>query len=607
MQVHLHNQLTPRRLTDDEFRSGYPPMPTVPERGKLTLPWSLLLLGVGYFLLVAGPLWSSRLSAGGLLSDSGSGSPWLPAPAAAGLALLGAAALIFVIARLVRDVEQRPYASIAPVLAVFSGFILTSTRAELGLPGMGSSQLGLLVLTLALLGGVLIGRAGLSERALGWVLALLPTVALFWMVMAVHGASNPLALLQRVDSPVCTYLVLLAVSSLAMAAVGTVARRLQNAAAKSALYAPIPMPRVDPATFRPHTAEPRTVTPLAQRAARAVAQHVAYNEQVARTQQPAYGTPLLHNSQRMSTGAGSVSRTMPGYAVGQPAHAGVARHPGPTGYVPQPTSADLALDDPDLLLLTRRKYPVGRIASIAAAVAVVGIALSGAYSYLVPAQSGSRPSGLGAREAADRAQLRASPDSPRTQATAPALSAGRPLSTADAPLTTVPTVTPLSPSAPASTSFRTEPPFARAPEGALRPARDHARREHASSHRRDHSPLARGTSAGEPKPVAERVAVEASKPARATPASAHTRTADDGEPNAEPATGRESKREREAKAASLESKAPGKPAATAPKAAAVAPAKSQNSDDLDLDELVQKALKGGKGNVAAADDPILGL
>ena len=86
---------------------------------------------------------------------------------------------------------------------------------------------------------------------------------------------------------------------------------------------------------------------------------------------------------------------MPGYAPGR----GQVAHPSaPLGYFPQATTADLALDDPDLLLLTRRKYPVGRIALIAAAVAVLASALYGAYAYLVPVQASRSPSGLGARE-----------------------------------------------------------------------------------------------------------------------------------------------------------------------------------------------------------------
>ncbi|MDB4975390.1 MAG: hypothetical protein JWN48_3731, partial [Myxococcaceae bacterium] len=207
--------------------------PASTERGKLTLPWSLLLLGSGYFLLVAGPLLTSRFAALRWARDLVSGRAWLPAPAAAGTALLGAAALIYVVARLVRDVEQRPYASIAPVLAVFSGFVLTSTRTELPLPGIGAAQLGIIVLALALLGGVLICRNSGGERALGWFLSVLPSLAVTSVVTAALGHADPISMLRSVDPTMRTYLMLLGVSSLSLALVGAVARNLVPRAAAS--------------------------------------------------------------------------------------------------------------------------------------------------------------------------------------------------------------------------------------------------------------------------------------------------------------------------------------------------------------------------------------
>jgi hypothetical protein len=132
---------------------------------------------------------------------------------------------------------------------------------------------------------------------------------------------------------------------------------------------------------------------------------------------------------------------------------------------------------------------------------------------------------------------------------------------ATAPLATVPTVTSLTPvsASDASSSVRAD-----------KPSREPRRREHASRRVRD-------SSASEPKPEAER----APKPAL----------------GANPRAGAE-----QPPAAA----APSKPVVSAPKPVA-APPKSQNSEDLDLDELVEKALRGGKGNVAASDDPILGL
>ncbi|MEY4515406.1 MAG: hypothetical protein RLZZ450_7528 [Pseudomonadota bacterium] len=559
MNVHFSNPgLSHEGLRSaHDGRTGDPPIPSARVHGKLALPWSLLALGVGYFLMVLGPLWSSRFSAGAFIADSGTDGAWLPAPAAAGLALLGAAALIFVIARLVRDVEQQPYASIAPVLAVFSGFILTSTRAELGLPGLGSSQLGLVALTLALLGGVLIGRDSLSERALGWVLATMPTLALVLMISALHGERNPIKMFQRVPAALCTYLLLLIVSCLAMAAVGTVARRLLRAAAHNAKYASpaISMPRVD------HAGEP-----LAQRAARAVAQHVAYNER----QHATSGGQAWQQSARSN--AGHAVRTMPGYPVGQPARAYAPRQVGPTGHAAfQPTlsMSELALDDPDLLKLTGRKFPLVRIALLAA----VGVGLGLAAVYFFPlsrpgeaAPQSPAPS-KGEATRAPTADTRA----PAMQgaSTTPGLAAphvdalpsAQPVTPPSAGASLSPVVTPLTTTSTAPVpSIQAEPPAPRV-----------QRREH---HRQ--------SSARAPEAKPERVSVEADKPApkaaRATPEKKVV-----SEPAAKPV--------------------PSKP--TAPAKATAAPAKSQNSEDLDLDDLVQKALQGGHGN--ASDDPILGL
>lgn len=564
-----------RAASDD--RQGHPPMPAAPARGKLALPWSLLGLGVGYFFLVAGPLWSSRSSAAAFITDSGTDGAWLPAPAAAGLALLGAAALIFVIARLVRDVEQRPYASIAPVLAVFSGFILTSTRAELGLPGVGSSQLGLVALTLALLGGVLIGKDSLSERALGWVLATMPTLALVLMISALHGERNPLKMFQRVNAALCTYLLLLIVSCLAMAAVGTVARRLLRAAALHAQLAQpaIPMPRVDYAAAEP----------LAQRAARAVAQHVAYSEQL----HASSGGQAWQQSARSHTGHaarshnGHAVRTMPGYPTGQAARAHAVRHAGPTAHAAlqqtQPMG-ELALDDPDLLQLTGRKFP-GRIALLAA----VGVAVGLAAVYFFPLSSSStqgsaRPTVAAGRTPASQTSVSASKGTGSEPGLlAPTVNAPPPVQATTAPSMAgglSPVVTPLS----ASTT-----PAAVAPAKAEQPAPRAHRERHSAARAPEATRARQRATAVEAKPVQERVSAEAEQPAaKTTRASARAAVEKKvSEPEAKPASGK--------------SAAPGK--------AAAAPAKSQNSADLDLDDLVQNALKGGHGN--ASDDPILGL
>jgi hypothetical protein len=639
MNVHF----TSPRLSRDGFGSSnagqgdYPPLPVAPAQEKLALvrsraqeprastPWPLLALGVGYLLLVAGPLWSSRFSAASFLQDRGMGGAWLPAPAAAGLALLGAAALIFVIARLVRDVEQRPYASIAPVLAVFSGFILTSTRAELGLPGIGSSQLGLLALALALLGGVLIGRDGFSERALGWVLAIVPTLALVLMVSALHGERNPVKMFQRIDAALGTYFSLLIVSCLAMAAVGIVSRRLLRSsllaregatrdgrsrgasATQDAPYAQpvISMPRVE------HHSEP-----LAQRAARAVAQHVAHHERTHMLAGAQPWQPQTQHNARIHAG--------PGYAAGQAGRGHSVRRVAPRSYPasspapvildsraepPRASTGELALDDPDLLKLTGRKFPLLRIALLAAVGVGVGLATMPFFplSTSLPGQAAphARDRAEAVRapttelngttdKAADQVQLRTSrepalgaaststPSSRAGAAPAPvvALPGGKP----SAETSLRPVVTPLSPST--TEPAATEPAATEPQQPSLR---SHPRREHHSSAVRSGTARAERhhATASEAKPVDER----ASEDELAEPASKASRS-----------RSRVSPEKKVVSEPELEA-SPSKPVA-APKAAA-APAKSQGSDELDLDELVQKALQGGHGN--ASDDPILGL
>ena len=82
---------------------------------------SLLLLGASFTLLVLGPSLLARFQGSAESMPAGS---YLNIAAASGIALGGGAAMIAVIARLVRDIELRPYVALSPVLAVFTGFVL---------------------------------------------------------------------------------------------------------------------------------------------------------------------------------------------------------------------------------------------------------------------------------------------------------------------------------------------------------------------------------------------------------------------------------------------------------------------------------------------------
>jgi len=208
------------RGPDDEYASSSRAV----QVDRAGLSGSLAFLALGYFLIVAAPLLSTRLAQ--VLSgpiDLNPAGPWLPAAAAAGVALIGAAAMMLVLSRLVRDVETRPYASVAPVLTVFSGFILMGLRAKLPFAGLASEHIGVFALSLSLCGGALACRDSWGARSLGWALALLPPVAIAFALAALTEHGDVEAALRRADPQVRVFLILLALSSLALAVLGSVA------------------------------------------------------------------------------------------------------------------------------------------------------------------------------------------------------------------------------------------------------------------------------------------------------------------------------------------------------------------------------------------------
>ncbi|MET0283737.1 MAG: hypothetical protein ABW352_04685 [Polyangiales bacterium] len=298
-----------------------------------------MTLAFGYASLIAGPLWNAR----GALGSLGELASGLPQPLTIGIVLLGAAALIFVVARLVRDVDVHPYASIAPVLAVFSGLVLASIRADLPFPTVGGPQLGLAGLTLALVGGALVGRAELGARMLGWALAALPTFALMLALTAARGDGDPVTMFRAVDAPLRAYVALLAVSSLALGLVGQFAHFL----ARKQGPASAPMLRLAPSA----------PTPLGLRAP----EHVLRPPPMRQTMP---GMPR-HDSPAAFAAA---------YVPGSYAQA-------PYAYA-QPSMPALSMDDPDLLALTR-KGPLAQLAWLAAGTLALA-AVAGYFMVIKP-------------------------------------------------------------------------------------------------------------------------------------------------------------------------------------------------------------------------------
>ncbi|HEX5656053.1 MAG TPA: hypothetical protein VFX59_02615 [Polyangiales bacterium] len=451
-------------------------------------------MAAGYAVLVAGPLWNARGSVAGLLGDLAVSANGFPPPLLIGVALLGAAALIVVVARQVRDVELRPYGSIAPVLAVFSGLVLASLRATLPFPNISGAQLGLSGLTLALVGGALVGRRELGARLLGWALAVLPSFALTLALTATRGDGDPLVMFRAVDAPLRAYLALLAVSSLGLALVGQFAHSLSQQQPAS----------VPPALRLPAN----TTTPLNLRA-------------------PDYA--------RQSR----ARQTLPMVRYDSPAAFAAAYVPGTYA---QHSSPSLALDDPDLLALTR-KPSLARFAWIAAA--VLGLSAVGGY-FLVAKPERERQAAQERARSLRLAQARTNEAAQPQDALADRMS--RYLQERQQErLTAAPIVTALEPTPVAPVVEQ-----ARAAHVQEEPAPERSHRRHHRHHARREE-QAPAKVAPEPKPAGKLVEAKPAKPIEAKPA---------------PKTG--------------------------------------NERELDLDDLLQKSLKGG-GKNSGADDPILGL
>jgi hypothetical protein len=198
-------------------------------RSSMALASPVLLLGAGYVLLVAAPLVLQRLPLPGRTWDGAGNGSWFPAAAASGLAIGGAAALIYVLGRLVREVENQPYACLAPVLGVFSAFVLAGLHVKLPIPNLLSEHFGVLAMAVAVIGGALVQQRGVLSGLTGAFMTVLPTAVLFTILWLGSGQGDLRATVGAMESQVRVFTVLMSVSSLAMLAIALVARAIVHA------------------------------------------------------------------------------------------------------------------------------------------------------------------------------------------------------------------------------------------------------------------------------------------------------------------------------------------------------------------------------------------
>jgi hypothetical protein len=122
------------------------------------------------------------------LAAAGVGQPvhvaaWVPVALAIGLALLGGAAMVTVLKRLVSELERQPYAGVAAAFGVLMGSALIALRAPFHLGALDSGACAVLCLLVSITGAALALRSGFTAMVAGGLVALSPApllVAVFW-------------------------------------------------------------------------------------------------------------------------------------------------------------------------------------------------------------------------------------------------------------------------------------------------------------------------------------------------------------------------------------------------------------------------------------------
>jgi hypothetical protein len=190
-------------------------------RSRGALIGSFLLLAASFALLVLAPVLLARFQSA---SQTVPASSFLPIAAASGIALGGGAAMIAVVARLVRDIELRPYAGLAPVLAVFAGFVLWGLRAELPLAGVPTEYAGVFALMVSVAGGALIAQRAARTRVVGWAIAFFAPAVLLLLAWSGSGKAQLGDAIVSLSPPLKMFLGMSAASALVMAVLGEASR-----------------------------------------------------------------------------------------------------------------------------------------------------------------------------------------------------------------------------------------------------------------------------------------------------------------------------------------------------------------------------------------------
>lgn len=199
-------------------------------------PWGalfLLLMSYGLVLLAPIAFYTLRHAAAGVVQPVHV-AEWVPVALAIGLALLGGAAMVTVLKRLVSELEHHPYAGVAAAFGVLMGSALIALRAPFHLGVLDSGTCAVLCLLVSITGAALALRAGTAAVITGGAVALSPgpLLVVIFAASADHAQSVQ-GLLHGLPNTDRTFLGLIALFGLLLWLVAVSSRGVQVETARA--------------------------------------------------------------------------------------------------------------------------------------------------------------------------------------------------------------------------------------------------------------------------------------------------------------------------------------------------------------------------------------
>jgi hypothetical protein len=192
--------------------------------------------------------------------------------AAAGLGLGGIAVMVFVMLKVVRGMDQHPYASVAPALGALLGVMLLGLDATVRVGMLDAQAVCFLCLVVSVLGGGLAQRGRGLTALLGIVVATLPSQLVLLSIWAQSGFSHDvIAVLHKLSAADRTFVAVLTVAGVLLSVVAVVARSIASPTSQTQLEEPL----AGPGAASGSTPVPQSPGDIRERLARAMSLAIA--------------------------------------------------------------------------------------------------------------------------------------------------------------------------------------------------------------------------------------------------------------------------------------------------------------------------------------------